>query len=327
VTVGGSLLAIVALVAIVIGPVTRRLSHIVEKMERGTHELNESAARISFSAQSTSQGANEQAASLEETSASLKEMAAMANQSVDHARKTNELSGQARQAAERGAQDMVAMSAAIAATKESSDEIAKIIKTIDEIAFQTNILALNAAVEAARAGEAGMGFAVVADEVRSLAQRCAQAAKETSTKIEGAIARTAQGVELSAKVGKTLQEILARARGVDELAAKVAAASREQNQGISQINLAINQIDRVTQTNAAGAEEGAAVAEELKSEAEEMKVSVAALLDLMGLRPATDPRKSESNGVLTRAPTSMPAASQNHKARSITGQPPVEQVT
>ena len=128
---------------------------------------------------------------------------------------------------------MQAMTTAMEAIKVSSDDIAKIIKTIDEIAFQTNILALNAAVEAARAGEAGMGFAVVADEVRNLAQRSAQAAKETAAKIEGAIGKTAQGVEISAKVAQALNDIVAKVRQVDELVAEVASASREQTQGIT----------------------------------------------------------------------------------------------
>jgi methyl-accepting chemotaxis protein len=190
---------------------------------------------------------------------------------------------------------MQTMSAAMEAIKISSDDIAKIIKTIDEIAFQTNILALNAAVEAARAGEAGMGFAVVADEVRNLAQRSAQAAKETAAKIEGAIAKTAQGVDISSKVSLTLNEIVVKARQVDELAAEVAGASREQTQGITQINIAVGQMDKVTQSNAANAEESAAAAEELNAQALTMKESVAQLLRLVG-----------GNGQTTQ--TSKPAA-------------------
>jgi len=179
------------------------------------------------------------------------------------------------------------------AIKVSSDDIAKIIKTIDEIAFQTNILALNAAVEAARAGEAGMGFAVVADEVRNLAQRCAQAAKETSGKIEGAIVKTGQGVDISSKVAVALNEIVSKVRQVDELVTEVANASREQTEGITQVNTAVSQMDKVTQSNAATAEESAAAAEELNSQAEVMKQSVAELLQLVS---------GESVAVATKSP-------------------------
>ena len=174
------------------------------------------------------------------------------------------------------------MTAAMEAIKVSSGDIAKIIKTIDEIAFQTNILALNAAVEAARAGEAGMGFAVVADEVRSLAQRAAQAAKETAAKIEGAITNTEQGVEDSAKVAERLREIVTKIRQVDELVADVAAASREQTQGIDQVNTAVTQMDSVTQSNAASAEESASAAEELNAQAESLKDAVAQLVAMVG---------------------------------------------
>jgi len=186
---------------------------------------------------------------------------------------------------------MQLMNGAMEAIKISSDDIAKIIKTIDEIAFQTNILALNAAVEAARAGEAGMGFAVVADEVRNLAQRSAQAAKETAGKIEGAITKTAQGVGISKQVSETLLEIATKARQVDELVSEVAGASREQTQGITQVNIAVGQMDKVTQSNAANAEESAAAAEELNAQAVTMKDSVADLLQLVG---------GERQGTVTR---------------------------
>jgi methyl-accepting chemotaxis protein len=239
------------------------------------------SGQVSASSQSLAEGASEQASSLEESSASLEEMASMTKRNAENARKANELAKEARQAADKGAGDMQTMAAAMNAIKVSSDDIAKIIKTIDEIAFQTNILALNAAVEAARAGEAGMGFAVVADEVRNLAQRCAQAARETAGKIEGAIIKSGQGVEISGKVAAALNEIVTKVRQVDELITEVAGASREQTDGITQINVAVSQMDKVTQSNAANAEESAASAEELGSQAEILKRSVAELLQLV----------------------------------------------
>ena len=221
-------------------------------------------------------------------------MASISQHNADTAQKVNDIAKQAR-----GAADMQTMSVAMAAIQVSSDEIAKIIRTIDEIAFQTNILALNAAVEAARAGEAGMGFAVVAEEVRNLAHRSAQAAKETSGKIEGAITNTRRGVEISSQVARTLNEIIAKVCQVDELAAEVAGASREQTQGVTQINGAVGQMDKVTQANAANAEESAAAARELNAQAGTMMHSVDELLQLVGVKEqtgGTGPAPAHSRG-------------------------------
>jgi methyl-accepting chemotaxis protein len=209
-------------------------------------------------------------------------MSSVTLHNADNADKVNQLARQARDAAEKGAGDMTNMSEAMVAIQSGSDDIARIIKTIDEIAFQTNILALNAAVEAARAGEAGRGFAVVAEEVRGLAHRSAQAARESTTRISDAVSRTHQGVAISGQVGAALNEIVAHVRHVDELAASVASASREQSQGISQVNLAVGQMDKVTQSNAAGAEESASAAEELNAQAEAMRVTVLELERLAG---------------------------------------------
>ncbi|MDR3457676.1 MAG: methyl-accepting chemotaxis protein [Verrucomicrobiae bacterium] len=262
----------------VVRPVKNVADHLA-----ATFQLTEAGVgEITENSRSVAEGASEQAASLEETSSSLEEMSSMTKRNADNAHKANDLAKQARSAADKGAADMQTMSTAMEAIKVSSNDIAKIIKTIDEIAFQTNILALNAAVEAARAGEAGMGFAVVADEVRNLAQRSAQAAKETAGKIEGAIIKTGQGVEISNKVAAALNEIVTKVRQVDELVAEVANASREQTDGITQINVAVGQMDKVTQSNAATAEESAAAAQELNAQSEDMKRSVAELMKLVG---------------------------------------------
>jgi len=262
--------------------IVKPLAATIRRLEEVSSQTSKAVDGISAGSHGLAEGASEQAAALEETSASLEEMSSMTIGNTDSATKMNELARQTRDAADRGANDMTAMSTAMNAIKASSDDIAKIIRTIDEIAFQTNILALNAAVEAARAGEAGMGFAVVADEVRNLAQRSAQAAKETAGKIEGAITRTNQGVELSAKVSEVLHDIVGKVRRVDELAAQVASASKEQSQGISQLNSAVSQMDKVTQSNAASAEESASAAQELNGQVKTMNGAVEELLGLVG---------------------------------------------
>ena len=269
----------------------RQLSALAQTLNANSREVAAAAGQVSSASQTLAQGSGEQAASIEQTSASLEEMASMTKRNADNAQKANDLARQTRQAADKGSTDMSSMSAAMDAIKISSDDIAKIIKTIDEIAFQTNILALNAAVEAARAGESGMGFAVVAEEVRNLAQRSATAARETAAKIEGAISKTTQGVEISQKVATTLNEIFTKARQVDELASEVAHASGEQTQGITQINKAVGQMDKITQSNAASAEESAAAAEELNAQAELMKQAVQELTQLIGgLNTGTEDR-------------------------------------
>ena len=282
--VGGLIVALLLGIGVAVGltrSITKPVNAIAESLSAGADQTASAAGQVSSASQSLAEGASEQAASLEETSSSLEEMSSMTKRNTENAQKVNELARQARTAADTGSSDMQTMTAAMNDIKTSSDDIAKIIKTIDEIAFQTNILALNAAVEAARAGEAGMGFAVVADEVRGLAQRAASSAKETAAKIESAVIKTAQGVNISEKVSKSLQEIVVKVRQVDELAAEVATASREQSSGIEQVNTAVTQMDRVTQSTAATAEESASAAEELNAQATTLKDNVAQLLRLV----------------------------------------------
>ena len=244
---------------------------------------SQNACSVSAASQTLSEGAAEQAASLEETSASLEEMSSMTTSNAASAQRAKGLAAQAREAAEKGEADLDAMAKAMDAIKTSGGEISKIIKTIDEIAFQTNILALNAAVEAARAGESGAGFSVVAEEVRSLARRSAEASRETAEKIEGTLRNTEQGIQYSASVVRSLNQIAAKVRELAEVVAEVALASTEQSQGIEQLNRAVGQMDQVTQSNAATAEENSSAARKLNAQADALHVAVNQLLQLVGV--------------------------------------------
>lgn len=265
--------------------ITRNLIHALtfttSSILDGSEQVASASDEISASSQSLAEGASEQAASLEETSASLEEIASMTKQNAENAISAKTLSNETREAAETGSANMVEMNLAMADIQQASNNISKIIKSIDEIAFQTNILALNAAVEAARAGEAGAGFAVVADEVRNLAQRSAQAAKETAEKIEDSIRKSANGVALSSKVTESLADIVKKASQVDELIAEIATASREQTQGIAEVNIAVTQMDKVTQNNAAASEESASASEELRSQASTLREIIGDLQQLI----------------------------------------------
>ena len=287
----------------IITSINRALQEMIHRLSGSVEQTVQAASQVSVASKSLADGASAQAASIEETSASLEELSSMTQRNAENARKSNDLAREARAAADKGAADIQAMDAAMTALKVSSSDISKIIRTIDEIAFQTNILALNAAVEAARAGEAGMGFAVVADEVRSLAQRSAQAAKETAAKIESAIQSSAQGVQISAKVAEALHEIVSKTRQVDELVTEVATASREQTQGIRQINAAVGEVDKVTQSNAANSEESSASAEELKAQAEVMRAAVNELMVLVGGGPGGGPAGAAAATPARRATT------------------------
>jgi methyl-accepting chemotaxis protein len=262
--------------------ITGPVSRVIEGLTSGAEQVTSAASQVAGSSTSLAEGASEQASSLEETSASLEEMASMTRQTADNARQANEMASQAGTAAQKGITTMERMSDAIGRIKASSDETAKIIKTIDEIAFQTNLLALNAAVEAARAGDAGKGFAVVAEEVRNLAQRSAEAARNTSQLIQESQENADNGVKVSQDVGVVLQEIAGAASKVTQLVGEVSAATNEQTTGIEQVNNAVSQMDQVTQANAANSEEAASASEELSAQAGELNTMVDTLKAIVG---------------------------------------------
>jgi methyl-accepting chemotaxis protein len=262
--------------------ISRPLAATTGKLDEVADALSQFADEVNRSSQNLAEGASSQAASLQETSASLEEISSMTRRNADSAGRAKDSSAITRRAADAGTADMQALTSAMGAIKEASGNIGKIVKTIDEIAFQTNILALNAAVEAARAGEAGAGFAVVADEVRSLAQRSAEAARESADKIADSIARGETGVKLSAKVAEGLTQILGSARQVDDLIGEIATSSHEQSTGFSQIVTAVTQIDKITQSNAAGAEENAGVTTEMKREVTVLRAAIDDLRALLG---------------------------------------------
>ncbi len=258
------------------------LRRIATALGEGAEQVNDAAAQVSTSSQQLAEGASEQASSLEETSSALEEMAGMARQNADNSKQANELTIQSKTIMGEADGAMKEASNAMQQISEASEKISKIIKVIEEIAFQTNLLALNAAVEAARAGEHGKGFAVVADEVRNLAQRAAQAARETGDLIEQTVSRVTRGVELNQTTSASFSKVGEAAGKVADLVAQISQASAEQAQGVDQVNTAVAQMDKVTQSNAANAEESASAAEELTAQAESVKSIVGELLALVG---------------------------------------------
>jgi methyl-accepting chemotaxis protein len=242
----------------------------------GTEQVASAAGQISTGSQALAQGASEQASTLEEVSSSLQELASMSQQNAANAQEARSLADNARHSADTGTSSMQRLSQAMDAIQNASNETAKIVKTIDEIAFQTNLLALNAAVEAARAGDAGKGFAVVAEEVRSLAMRSAEAAKSTAQLIEEAVRKAEDGVSLNREVLSHLEEIVHQVHKVSEVMGEIAAASAQQQQGVEQLNTAVGQLNQVTQQTAANSEEAASMAEELSGQAGQMRHLVGA---------------------------------------------------
>ncbi|MCH6258611.1 methyl-accepting chemotaxis protein [Puniceicoccaceae bacterium K14] len=284
--------------------VSKVLSQVAINIGQSAKSTASSAALINESSQKVANGASEQAASLEETSSSLEENASMIKSNANAAASAKEISSAANQAAREGHEEMQSMNEAMELIQQASDNIATTLKTIDEIAFQTNILALNAAVEAARAGEAGAGFAVVADEVRALAQRCATAAKETSERIEDSVNRTNNGISTSQRVSNKLSQILEKAQQMDTLMASIDKSSQEQSIGIDQLNQSMSVMDTATQSNAAAAEETAGASTELNSQVDGLYQVSRQLEELLGLESGFGNSRAKTSISFTEKPFS-----------------------
>jgi methyl-accepting chemotaxis protein len=254
-----------------VNTVVENLDHDLAQVSTAAEQVTAASEQINSGSQDLAQGASEQAGTLQEVSSSLQEMASMSQQNAANAQEARSLAANARHSADTGTASMQRMSQAIEQIKAASDETAKIVKTIDDIAFQTNLLALNAAVEAARAGDAGKGFAVVAEEVRNLAMRSAEAAKTTAQLIDEAVQKAGDGVTLNHEALSNLEEIVTQVHRVSEVMGEIAVASEQQQQGVEQLNTAVEQLNQVTQQTAANSEEAASTAEELSSQAMEMQ--------------------------------------------------------
>jgi len=300
-TILAALVLLVSLGLMITNMIANPIMKAVKALGESSDDVASASEELSAASQSLAEGSTEQAASIQETSATIEESASMVHQTSDNTKQAAILAKTAKDKALTGSQKMGEMMTSMDELQQSSHEISKIIKVIDEIAFQTNILALNAAVEAARAGDAGKGFAVVAEEVRNLAQRCAKAAQDTASIIESNIQLSAQGVDISAHVNQSLTEINEQSQKVSDLLDEVAVASQEQTQGIAQINLAISQMEQVIRANATTADQSASASEQLSLQAADMKHLVGTLAVLVhgaealnhhGYRPSISQRET-----------------------------------
>ena len=271
--------------------VNRALRKSADELRLSAQQIVSASSQVASASEELAQGASEQSASLEETSASSQQVSAMTQRNAENSRAAATLMSDVDRKVNEANGRLEQLVSSMHEITGSSERIAKIIKVIDEIAFQTNILALNAAVEAARAGEAGMGFAVVADEVRNLAQRCADAAKNTTTLIEESVTNAQSGTIRLNEVSETIRDITEDAAKVKILVDEVSASGLEQARGVDQISAALTQMETVTQRTAANAEEGASASQELKAQAVSLENVVVTLEDLVSRR-ATRPRSS-----------------------------------
>jgi len=261
--------------------ITRPIYEIIASLTKSAEEVASASGEVSQSSQQLAEGSSEQAASLEETCSSLEEMSSITKQNAQSTKLSSHLASDARLSLQNGRESMVRMSETISQIKQSADQTAKVVKTIEEIAFQTNLLALNAAVEAARAGETGKGFSVVAEEVRNLARRCSEEAKNTGILIEGSVKNAESGVLVCNDVEEVLHQISEGVEKIAQMSGEISAASEEQARGIEQINIAVTQMDKTTQGNAATAEESASASEQLSAQSIELHGFIEVLSELV----------------------------------------------
>jgi methyl-accepting chemotaxis protein len=297
--------------------ISRILRRVSQEMDEASAQVMSASDQVNAASQSLAQGSSEQAAALEETSSSLEEMASMSRQNADNARHADILVGEATKVVEQANNSMGDLTLSMKEVSAASEETAKIIKTIDEIAFQTNLLALNAAVEAARAGEAGAGFAVVADEVRALAIRAADAAKSTSDLIESNMIKIKDGYGLVEKTGEAFSQVTTSTVKVKELVGEIAAASTEQAQGVDQINKAVTEMDKVVQSNAANSEQAAAAAQELAAQAATLRESVGDLRAMVEKRNGARPGLARLEAVKKKSPPLLTAPGHRNKPATV----------
>lgn len=260
------------------------LLRVARDIYEGTEQSRLASSQLTDASQKLAQGSSEQAAAIEETSASLEEVSSMIHSTANNAEQAKQLATQTRTAAQDGVRNMAEMTVAMEAIERSSSDVAKIVKSIDEIAFQTNILALNAAVEAARAGEAGAGFAVVADEVRSLAQSSAMAAHESAEKIEASIRNSRMGAVSLDRVKESLGQIESKISQTDALVAEITLAAREQAQGIEHVSIAIEQMNKVAQDTADSANQISHAAEQTHDQAKNVELLVEQGIQVVGFQ-------------------------------------------
>jgi len=281
----------------------RPLTSVARLIHEGTEKSRRASSQLTLASQKLAQGANEQAAAIEETSASLEEVSSMIHSTANNAEQAKQLASETRASAQEGVSNMTQMTVAMDAIERSSSDVAKIVKSIDEIAFQTNILALNAAVEAARAGEAGAGFAVVADEVRSLAQRSATAAHESAEKIEASLRSSRTGAASLQRVQESLSQIESKIARTDALVAEITMASREQAQGIEHVGIAIEQMSKVAQDAADSAGQIALAAEQTYDQAREAEALVERGIKVVGFKLQRNAAEHEHEDNGGAAPT------------------------